>query len=146
MPPRVVELTIVLYILWTVFGPLAQAPGRYATIAGGVSSFPTMFVGATGPFVAAWLRGASPTRHVQIGPHAVLMTGQHLLKCLAFGIFGFAFGPWLPLALAMILAGFLGTLLGRAILDQTPEAWFRWAVSALLALLAVRLIWRGLTG
>ena len=44
--------------------------------------------------------------------HAAAMVAQHGLKIVAFGLAGFAFGQWLPMVVAMIVTGYLGTRYG----------------------------------
>jgi uncharacterized membrane protein YfcA len=143
LPPGAVQVLVGLFLLWSVgFRPPAWM-ARTGTLAGAASSFLTMFVGATGPFVAAWVKtlGLPRTRHV--ATHAAMMTLQHLLKSVVFGIFGFAFGPWLGLVAAMAAAGFLGTLIGRRLLMTLDERLFGRILSAILILIALRLLWTG---
>ena len=63
------------------------------------------------------------------------------LKVVAFGFFGFAFLPWAPLLLAMIGAGFLGTMLGRRLLDRLPHHVFAVVFKIVLTVLALRLLY-----
>jgi uncharacterized membrane protein YfcA len=72
------------------------------------------------------------------------MTGQHLVKVLAFGLLGFAFGDFLPLVAAMIAAGFAGTWVGRHVLVRRGDTGFHRVLSVLMTLVALRLIWEGL--
>ena len=102
-----------------------------------------MFFGGTGPFVATFVQALGHDRLRHVATHASLMTLQHVLKSVAFGLLGFAFGEWLPLVGMMILAGFLGTAAGKRILVRTDERRFRVALNALLIILALRLIWAG---
>ena len=44
---------------------------------------------------------------------------------------------------AMIASGFLGTLAGRQVLMRIDEQKFKFALNAILVLLALRLIWAG---
>jgi uncharacterized membrane protein YfcA len=116
---------------------------RSAAIAGGFSSFLTMFFGGTGPFVAAYVKTMGFARMTHVATHALLMTVQHLLKTVAFGFLGFAFSQWLPLIAAMIASGFLGTVVGRQVLVRIDEKWFKLVLNAILIVLALRLIWTG---
>lgn len=144
LPPGLVLTGIGLFILWSV---LAQPPawlGRWPALTGVVSSFLTMFFGATGPFVAVYLKALGLDRHARVATHAALMTAQHLLKSLAFGFLGFAFGNWIGFAAAMILCGLIGTFFGKMVLTRIGETWFRRALDTLLVIAAVRLIWIGL--
>jgi uncharacterized membrane protein YfcA len=69
------------------------------------------------------------------------MTVQHGFKVAVFIVLGFAFAPWLALLAAMIAGGFLGTLVGRAVLLRLPERTFAIIFKSVLTLLALRLLW-----
>jgi uncharacterized membrane protein YfcA len=106
----------------------------------------SMLVGATGPLVAVLLaKFFENDRKALIATSAVAMTTQHLLKVLVFGIAGFAFWEWVPLVAAMILSGFLGTVYGSVLLERMPEETFRRWFRLGITLLAVNLLWRGLS-
>jgi uncharacterized membrane protein YfcA len=49
----------------------------------------------------------------------------------------------MPLVAAMIVTGFLGTVAGRRALLAIDEARFKFALNAILIVLALRLIWAG---
>ena len=83
-------------------------------------------------------------RHKHVATHATLMTVQHLLKSLTFGILGFAFVEWFPFIAAMILCGLAGTFAGRLVLTRMTDARFHRALDIVLLLIAARLIWAGL--
>ena len=148
IPPALVQIGVGLFIIWSV---LARPPAwlrrwpvvTRALVTGAASSFLTMFFGATGPFVAAYTRALELGRHGHVATQAALMTVQHLLKTLAFGFLGFAFGAWAGFAVAMILAGLLGTWAGGLVLNRLSDARFRRALEILLVLIALRLIWAG---
>ena len=146
LPPAAVQVGVGLFIVWSVFFRPPGMMRRFAWATGAVSSFLTMFFGATGPFVMAYLKSLELERHRLVATHATFMTAQHLLKTLVFGVLGFAFAPWLPFIAAMIAAGFLGTLTGRVVLTRIDEERFKAILNAILLLLAARLIWDGLAG
>jgi uncharacterized membrane protein YfcA len=137
------QVAVGLFLLWSVASRPPAWIARTGPLAGAVSSVLTMFVGATGPFVAAWVKTLALPRTRHVATHAALMTIQHLLKCLVFGLLGFAFGPWLGLVAAMAAAGFVGTLIGRRLLLRLDERLFGSVLSALLILIAARLLWTG---
>ncbi len=143
LPPAAIRLAVGLFVLWSLAARPPAFMRRSALVAGAASSFLTMFFGATGPFVAAYVKTLGLGRLTHVGTHASMMTIQHGLKTLAFGFLGFAFGEWLGLILAMIATGFLGTLAGRHTLMRIDERRFRLGLNLLLALLALRLIWTG---
>ena len=146
LPPGAVQAGVGIFIVWSVFFRPPGAMRRFAWLTGAISSFLTMFFGATGPFVMAYLKSLDLDRLGLVGTQATFMTFQHLLKTLVFGFLGFAFAPWLPFIVAMIAAGFLGTLTGRGVLTRIEERRFRTVLNAILLVLAARLIWAGLAG
>ncbi len=134
----------VLVMTWVKIPKLAVASPWSFTGGGLVGSFLTMFFGATGPFVAAVFGAAFPERMTLVATHAAAMVIQHGLKVVVFGLLGFAFGPYILLLAAMIATGFLGTLTGTALLRRLPEARFRIAFKAVLTVLALDLMRRGM--
>ena len=143
LPTPVLTTILGLFILAVVWLPKLKAshiPERGFTLVGIVGSFCTMFVGATGPFVASFITPDRLDRHAVVATHAACMTVQHTLKVVAFGFLGFGFLPWLPLLAAMIGAGFLGTMLGRRLLDRLPHHIFARAFKVILTALALRLL------
>lgn len=143
LPPYSVELAVGLFILWTLFGPLPPL-GRFALSGGGlISSFLTMFFGATGPFVAAIVRTLKTDRLQFVATHAALQSLQHLIKIAVFGLLGFAYGPYLWLVGMTIVVGLVGTWAGRHILIRVNERLFNSVLTAILTLLALRLVWSG---
>lgn len=131
----------VLYGTWSP-GFRSTRPGRAKFLAvGAVSSFVTMFVGATGPLIAPFVAASSDKRRQVVATHALLMSVQHGIKVLAFGLLGFAFGPYLPLLLGLLAFGLLGTAVGGRVLAKLPEHMFRLGLRAVLTLLALRILY-----
>ena len=79
-------------------------------------------------------------------PMQSAMTTQHFLKIVVFGVAGFAFHTWLPLVIAMVLSGYLGTVYGTRLLEKIPEEAFRKWFRIGLSVLALDLIRRGVAG
>jgi uncharacterized membrane protein YfcA len=146
LSPALLQMSLGLFILWTVWLPPPGLFRRSAALVGGFSSFLTMFFGGTGPFVAAFVKAQDVPRMTYVGTHAALMTMQHLLKTIVFGFLGFAFAQWLPLVGLLVAVGFLGTLAGRQMLTRIEERYFRMALTAILTVLALRLVWVGAQG
>lgn len=126
----------ILLITWIKLPPLPASGSPWIFAAGGaISTALTMFVGATGPLVAALMAKAFDTRQKVVANGAIALAIQHMLKVAAFGVLGFNLAPWLPLTLAMIVSGYVGTLVGAHLLERMDEArfrfWFRIAVTAL---------------
>jgi uncharacterized membrane protein YfcA len=146
LPRSALLIVLGAFLLWSAWSPKlrpARLPARWFFLPGALSSFCTMFVGATGFLVAAFLVPDPLTRREIVATQAALMTLQHALKVAAFAAMGFAPLPWLPLLAAMIAAGFAGTLAGRALLDRMPEHRFADAFKIMLAGMAIKLVFDG---
>lgn len=130
----------ILYAIWLPPPQLSSAGWRTDTAGGAITTFLSMFVGATGPFVAATLAARQLPRQGHVATFSACLTLMHGLKVVAFAVLGYAFVPWLPMIAAMIVAAHLGTLVGAKVLDRLPEQRFRTALKYLLTLLALNLM------
>ena len=145
VPERLLLALLGLFILAMAWVPKPRIPGLASTgliVGGGLSTFITMFVGATGPFVQALLLPLKLEKRQLIATHAACTTLQHLLKVLAFGLLGFSFADWLPLVAAMILSGFVGTVAGTRLLEKLPERWFQITIKVALTVVGLDLLRR----
>ena len=143
LPRDVLRLILGLFVLYIVWGPkpTKRDIGDVAYIPVGIgTTFASMFVGATGLLIGAFMPPGKLGRLTTVSMQAVCAMLQHALKILVFGLLGFAFWEWLPLVLAMIATGFLGTFTGKAFLERIPEKAFGWMFKTLLTVLAIRLI------
>lgn len=143
LPPGIVQIGIGLFVIWSVLSKPPAWLKRWPFVTGLVSAFLTMFFGATGPFVASFVKSLQLDRHAHTATHAAVMTFQHMLKVLVFGFLGFAFGEWAFVVVAMILAGLVGTFTGKQVLNRMSDKNFKTALNTVLFLLSVRLIWAG---
>lgn len=145
MPPDLLQIGLGLFVLWSVWGrpPALRSGGSALAATGLISTFLTMFFGATGVFVAAVVRTLGFDRLTFVATHAACMTLQHGIKVIAFGLLGFAFGDYAPLMLLMVASGLLGTFLGGQVLKRTADERFHLILKGLLTILALRLLWQG---
>ncbi len=102
-----------------------------------------MVIGISGPLVLSFLRNLKQRREI-VGTHAFLMTSQNAFKLLVFIGLGFAFSDYLALILAMIVSGFIGTMLGGLFLDRLPEKIFRLAFRFIITIVALDLLRRAI--
>ncbi|MAX04868.1 MAG: hypothetical protein CMD19_00100 [Flavobacteriales bacterium] len=117
----VLQATLGLFVLYATWAPKFKSsnPGPLKFFGCGVfGGFATMFVGGTGPLVAPVVNAACKERQEVVSTHAVLMTFQHFFKVILFGVLGFAFGPYIPLLLGLIIFGVCGTIVGKKVLDK----------------------------
>jgi uncharacterized protein len=133
------------FILFMTWMPKPKIPGLESTgmlIGGFIATFVTIFVGATGPFVQALFLPLGLDKKTLVASHAACNVIQHGLKVVAFGWLGFNFCDWLPLMVAMIATGFMGTWLGTRLLETMPEELFKTVLKWLLTVLALDLLRR----
>lgn len=145
LPAHLWQLSIALFVLYLCWGPkLPKASfgpiGIF--VAAGITSFVSLFVGATGPLVAAFVKQIHQDRFKTVATFATAMTLQHAPKAVVFGFAGFVFSEWLIFILAMIACGFAGTWLGLRLLKTITNRWFSLAFNLVLTLLALRLLWQ----
>ena len=145
LPAHLWQLSIALFVLYLCWGPgLPKASfGPFGVfIASAITSFVSLFVGATGPLVAAFIKQIHTDRFRTVATFGTAMTLQHAPKALVFGVAGFVFSEWLLFILAMIACGFAGTWLGLHLLKSINNRWFHTAFNLVLTLLAFRLLWQ----
>ena len=146
LPSAILKVGLGCFILWSVWGPAVRAAGRLAVIGTGiVSTFLTMFFGATGTFVSAMVKTLKLGRLEHTATQATCMVAQHIIKVSVFGLLGFAYGQYLFLVAAMIVSGFIGVVIGTRILFRMNDAIFHRVLAVILTLLAGKLIYDGLT-
>ena len=142
LPDWLLFLAVGSFVLWAAWGKTSFGFGRATLwLGGGASGFLTMFIGGTGPLVAAILKSLNLDRMAHVGTQAGCMVFQHGLKIAVFGILGFNYAPYLPLIGGMIVTGFIGTLVGRRVLHRMGDDRFRLALTILLTIFGVRLLW-----
>lgn len=144
LPPNVLYLTIAAFILYLCWGPALPEralgwPG--ILLVGTATTFVSLFAGATGPLVAAFIKQIHSRRFRTVSTFAAAMTLQHAPKAVVFGGLGFVLREWLAFLAAMIAAGALGTWFGLHMLRRMTDRRFHQAFNILLTLLALRLVW-----
>ncbi|MEQ9396393.1 TSUP family transporter [Haliea sp.] len=145
LPMWLWQSTIACFVLYLCWGPRLPrmalgAPGTF--VAAALTSFASMFVGATGPLVAAFVKQVQRDRFATVATFSAAMTLQHAPKALVFGFAGFVFLDWLVFIAVMISAGLVGTWSGIHLLRYISDRRFAVGLNLLLTLLALRLLWQ----
>ncbi len=149
VPANLLRIAIALFIIYSAWGPKFKNPGTSKVsyvIGGAITSFLSMFIGASGPFLVAILASAQLDRIGLTATAAACMALKHGIKIVLFAWLGFAFIDLLPLGLALIAAGFAGTFLGTKLLYRLPEQVFRRGLKIILTGMALYLIGMSLRG
>lgn len=147
LPLPLIQLCIAGFILLLCWGPAipSVATGAAGTlVAATLTSFISLFVGATGPLVAAFIKQQQEQRLPTVATFAAAMALQHAPKAIVYGAAGFVFSEWLGLIAAMIAAGALGTWVGLHLLRRGSDQRFALVFNLMLTLLAARLVWQAL--
>ena len=142
LPAHLFTIAIAVFVLITTWLPAPTFVGESRIVqfvGGAVTSALGMVVGATGMLIAGFVRGL-PDRRQLVATHAMLMTIQNTFKIVTFTFLGFAFASYMPLVVAMIVAGFGGTALGSRLLVKVPERVFRIGFKIVLTVVALDLI------
>lgn len=145
LPPALVQIGVGSFVIWSLFARPPEGLRNWPLLVGGISSFLTMFFGATGLFVATFTKSQNLPRHSHVATHATLMTVQHGVKSIVFGLLGFTFAHWWAFIISMIVAGLVGTLVGKSLLNRIDDRRFRLMLDAVLIILSLRLIYAGFT-
>ena len=80
-----------------------------------------------------------------VGTMAVALTGMGVFKIAGYALNGFDYGPYLATIVLSIIAAFVGTWVGKLIIDRVSERTFRLVFRVLLTLTAIRLVYVAIT-
>ena len=143
-------------VLLTIFGifiivmvsirfPPIQNAGSLLIASGGVlTTFASMFVGATGPLVAVFINKIASSHREALATHGITMTFQHLFKVVAFFLVGVALWQWIPFVVAMIVSGYAGTVAGTAMMNRMPDTALQRMFKFILIVISLDMLRRGL--
>jgi len=143
LPAAIVQICVGVFVIWNVLSQPPKWLSTAPTIIGVISSFLTMFFGATGTFGANFTKSLTLPRHQHVATHGMLMSAQHFFKVAAFTALGFSFSRWVGFLALMIIAGFVGTLVGKLVLNKMTDHGFKRALDIVLILISIRLIISG---
>lgn len=144
-PEWLVQYGIAGFIVLSVAGGLPPIRRTQIYIAGAITGFFTMWFGATGPLVVAFLKNFKLLPTQLVATHASLMTLQHAIKVVVFAALGFMFSSYSTLLVYLLVASFLGSWLGKSIHIKTEQKILKRGINIILLLLAFRLAWQATT-
>jgi uncharacterized protein len=142
------NIVLGLFILAITLVPKFKTPMHFKgkwSVLGFVASFIGLFMGAVGVLVGSVFLADKIEKREMISTQATCQTVLHLAKVLVFVSLGFAIGPWLSLLAGALLMTYFGSWVGTRILDKIPEKIFRKVLTVVVAFLACRLIWQGIS-
>ncbi|MFQ3234919.1 MAG: putative membrane protein YfcA [Paraglaciecola sp.] len=145
MPLELMKIAVglfVFYLLWGATPTIRQTSNLWRILSGLLTTFMSMFVGASGPLVGSCLHVNGYDKMRFTATFSSCMTFQHSLKAFVYGAIGFSFWQWLPLVIAMVISGTVGTWLGIKLLHRIPAEKFKLIFRLILTVLAGQLIWQ----
>lgn len=130
--------TMILIITWMPKSVFGYFSGHYYSF-GFFSTFVSSIAGASGPLVAAFLSRGKLTKDALVTTTAAFMTVSHVLKIIAFGLFGFAFTDYVELIISMAVMVAVGSWVGTKIRGKVPSTHFKAILKWLITILAFRM-------
>ena len=79
-----------------------------------------------------------------VGTMAACLTGMSIFKIFGYALNGFDYTPYFQVIAFSIAAAFLGTWVGKLVIDRISEALFRIVFRAPVTVTAIRLLYVGL--
>lgn len=146
VPENFYKVILGTFILIVTFFPLPKYKKIFYLkwhLVGGISSFLSLFVGATGPLIAPFYLSEKLSKERLVSTKAACQIFTHFLKVATFFAMGFVLGPYLSIFTGMLGMVFLGNYFGKWILHRLPERWFLVFFQSLIFMLAVRMIVQG---
>lgn len=134
-----------LLITWMTLPSYGLSKRLFSVIVGLITSFLTLFVGATSPLVSTLISQRDQDHRRMLGTSAACMLFQHGVKIPIFGLLGFSITAHAKLVLFLLLAIILGTWLGRKVLLNLPQNVIKPIFKVLITVLGINLIRQGLT-
>lgn len=143
LPERTIAVAIAVVMLIAIWLPAVTWRPRLRhpwAIVGFVHSFlSTLF--AYGALLHAVILHTTLTRRQIVGTMAVALTGMSVFKITGYALNGFDYTPYLVTIALAVAAAFLGTWVGKLIIDRVSETTFRFVFRALVTLTAIRLLY-----
>ena len=84
------------------------------------------------------------TKRQIVGTMAACLTGMSVFKITGYSVNGFDYTPFLRIIVFSVAAAFVGTWVGKLVIDRISEALFRGVFRVLVTLTALRLMYTGL--
>ena len=100
---------------------------------------------AYGAVLHAVILHTSLDRRQIVGTMAGCLFGMSAFKIAGYVVVGFDYSPYLNVIAASVAVAFIGTWLGRKIVDRISESVFRTVYRSLVTVTALRLLYTGLT-
>lgn len=119
---------------------LTELPKKAIFSIGSATGFLTMFIGVMGPVLGIFLNSFVKDRHMIVATIAWCISFQNIGKAVIFTNIGFDYEPWLFLILLLTIFSYLGTIMGKRLLDKNNNELFKKILKGVILILASKLI------
>jgi uncharacterized membrane protein YfcA len=132
---------VLSFLVWRRRAPTLRAMPVYAyPILGVAAGFISVFVGATGPFIAPFFLRDDLEKEEVIATKAICQSATHLLKVPAFFSLGFDYTLHVELLAILTVTVIVGTVIGKKLLSKLSGDTFVRLFEIVLAAIALYLI------
>ncbi|HEX9640019.1 MAG TPA: sulfite exporter TauE/SafE family protein [Candidatus Krumholzibacteria bacterium] len=132
---------LVFSVAWRHLRPKRWMAPRWAYAVGGFGGgLLTIFVGVTGPYLAAFFLREDMEKEQIVATKAVIQLVGHAAKIPVFLSLGFPYREHFDLVAPLLLIAVVGTFIGTRLLRRMQGENFRRAFEAVLLVLAARLL------
>ena len=146
LPDKVISTAISIVMLVAIWLPKVgwrpKLTHPWAIVGFIHSLLSTLF--AYGALLHAIILHTDLRRRQIVGTMAACLTGMSILKITGYTLNGFDYAPYFEVIAFSVAAAFLGTWVGKMVIDRISEVLFRTVFRALVTVTAVRLLYAGL--
>ena len=133
----------ILFLTWVPINKFIKHGYANDLICGLLAGIAGIFIGANGPIVTAFMRLKSLSPESLVANHGLVMVFQHSIKIILFiSVIGFSLFNYSVLIIFLGLMGYLGTKVGKKLIDKIDFKLFQNVLKLLLSFLAILLILR----
>ncbi len=127
----------------TAWGKRARITLRGFTVLGAVSAFISAIVGSVGPFMAPFFLAYGLLKGAYIGTEALATVVMHVTKLGVYGGYSLLTVRVVAVGIAIGLVMFVGSWLGKRLLDKVPERLFPYIIEGVLVVAGLLFLIRG---
>lgn len=146
IPDRAIAAAIGVVMLVAIWLPAISWRPKirhpWAIVGFAHSFLSTLF--AYGAILHAVILHTGLTRRQVVGTMAASLTGMGIFKITGYALNGFDYTPYLLTIGLSVIVAFLGTLVGKLVIDRISEAVFRTVFRAFVTVTALRLVYLSL--
>jgi uncharacterized membrane protein YfcA len=142
---NIIKILIAFFIIINTISRLPALNQNRLFFTGIISSFLSTIVGVTGSLISSVIQSYKLQKSEYISSCAFLLFTQHFLKCILFGLLGFAFIDYFLLIFLVIIAGIFGTFVGKMLVLRIPEKIFLLTIKFILIVISLNLLINGIS-